>query len=280
MIASSVMFAFLGAAIKIVSTHVPLEMVVFFRNFFGLLALSPWLFRLGKSGLQTQRLPVHALRACFGLAAMYCFFYALAHLQLVEAMLLNFSAPLFIPLFALLWLRETLPPSVPWALGVGLLGIALILKPGIGILTPVALIGLISGVFAALAMVSVRSMSSTEPPERIVFYFSAMGTLVSGLPLLWSWHTPDLGQWGILLGIGVLATGGQVLLTRGITSAPAGQVGPFTYSTVVFATLLGWGAWGEMLDLVSLLGGLLVCAAGVLVLRGERTAGTMVSPRY
>ncbi|MFB3061404.1 MAG: DMT family transporter, partial [Candidatus Binatia bacterium] len=220
------------------------------------------------------------LRACFGLAAMYCFFYALAHLQLVEAMLLNFSAPLFIPLFALLWLRETLPPSVPWALGVGLLGIALILKPGIGILTPVALIGLISGVFAALAMVSVRSMSSTEPPERIVFYFSAMGTLVSGLPLLWSWHTPDLGQWGILLGIGVLATGGQVLLTRGITSAPAGQVGPFTYSTVVFATLLGWVAWGEMLDLVSLLGGLLVCAAGVLVLRGERTAGTMVSPRY
>ncbi len=272
--ASSGVFALMGAAIKLVSTHLPLEMIVFFRNFFGLIALSPWLIHAGRAGVATRRLHVHAVRTLSGLAAMYCFFYALAHLGLSEAVLLNFSAPLFIPLIALLWLREAVPPRLVWALGIGLVGITLILKPTMGGLSPVTLIGLASGVFAALATVGVRSLSRTEPPERIVFYFGAMGTLGSGIPVLWNWQTPDLRQWGILFGIGVLATMAQVLLTRGISHVPAGHVGPFSYSTVVFATLIGWLAWGELLDAFSLFGGVMVCAGGVLVLRGQRTTRT------
>ena len=272
--ASSGVFALMGAAIKLVSPHLPLEMIVFFRNFFGLIVLSPWLIHAGRAGITTQRLHVHGIRTASGLAAMYCFFYALGHLRLGEAVLLNFSAPLFIPLIAFLWLREASPPRLRWALGIGLVGITLILKPTVGALSPVALIGLASGVFAALATVSVRSLSKTEPPERIVFYFGAMGTLVAGIPLLWSWQMPGMNQWGILFGIGALATLAQVLLTRGISNVPAGHVGPFSYSTVVFAALIGWLAWGELLDAFSVFGGLLVCAGGVLVLRGEQTTRT------
>ncbi len=273
--ASSGLFALMGAAIKLISPHLSLEMIVFFRNFFGLIALSPWLIRAGRAGLATRRLHIHGIRTLSGLAAMYCFFYALGHLRLSEAVLLNFSAPLFIPLIALLWLREATPPRLRWALGVGLIGVTLILKPTTGVLSPVALIGLASGLFAAFATVSVRNLSLTEPPERIVFYFGAMGTLVSGIPLLWNWHTPDLTHWGLLFGIGALATAAQVLLTRGISHVPAAHVGPFSYSTVVFATLIGWLAWGEVLDAFSLFGGLMVCAGGVLVVCGERTARTM-----
>lgn len=273
-IASSAMFALMGAAIKTISATLSFEMVVFFRNFFGLLFLSPWVLHAGAVGIRTQRLPLHALRTGSGLAAMYCFFYAIGHLQLGEAVLLNFSAPLFVPLIAVLWLGEAVPKALRWALIIGLLGIACILKPTPGIVQPAAFIGLASGVFAALATVTVRDLSRTEPPERTVFYFGALGTVASGVPLLWTWQTPDLHQLGILLAIGALATAGQVFLTRGITNAPAGHVGPFSYSSVVFAAVIGWAAWGEILDVLSLLGGLMVGAAGIVVLRGGRMART------
>ena len=273
-IASSGMFALMGAAIKTISASLPFEMVVFFRNFFGLLILSPWVLHAGAGGIRTQRLHLHVLRTCSGLAAMYCFFYALGHLQLGEAVLLNFSAPLFVPLIALFWLGETLPQTLRWAVIIGLLGIACILKPTPGIVRPVAFVGLASGIFAALATVTVRDLSKTEPPERTVFYFGALGTLVSGIPLLWGWQTPSIPQLGTLVAVGALATAGQVFLTRGITNAPAGQVGPFSYTSVVFAAVIGWAVWGEIFDVFSLLGGLMVGAAGIVVLRGDRQART------
>lgn len=267
---ASAMFAVMGAGIKTISSALPVEMIVFFRNLFGLICLAPWLLRAGSVGLATRRFPSHAVRTLSGLAAMYCFFFALGQLQLGEAVLLNFSAPLFIPLLALLWLREPFTRSLVWALGAGLAGITLILKPTTGIINPVALVGLLSGLFAAVATVSVRGLSRTEPPERIVFYFAALGTLVSGVPVPLAWVTPDPTQWATLIAIGVFATGGQVFLTRGITLVPAAQVGPFSYSSVVFAALIGWSVWGELLDFITLLGGALVCAGGVLVLRGQR----------
>ncbi len=268
---ASAMFAVMGAGIKTVSSALPVEMIVFFHNLFGLICLAPWLLRVGAVGLTTRRFPSHTIRTMSGLAAMYCFFFALGRLQLGEAVLLNFSAPLFIPLLAFLWLREPVTRDLVWALGVGLAGITLILKPTAGIINPVALVGLFSGLLAAVATVSVRGLSRTEPPERIVFYFAGLGTLVSGVPVPLSWVTPDGTQWITLIAIGVFATGGQVFLTRGITLVPAAQVGPFTYSSVVFAAVIGWVIWGEVLDLMTGLGGALVCAGGVLVLRGQRS---------
>ena len=276
-LASSGLFALMGAAIKVVSDHLPLEMIVFFRNFFGLITLSPWLMQAGRDGIRTDRLELHGFRTIVGLAAMYCFFYALAHLQLGEAVLLNFSAPLFVPLIAFLWLREPVPPGLRWALAIGLLGIALILKPTAGMLQPTAFVALASGFFASLALVSVRDLSKTEPPERTVFYFGALATIVSAIPLLWSWHQPTPNDWALLLGIGVLATAAQVMLTRGITKVPAGQVGPFAYSTVVFSAAIGWIVWEEIFDMLSILGGVTVCVAGILVLRANHTARTIQS---
>ena len=113
-------------------------MVVFFRSFFGLLALTPLLLWTGPKSLRTQYLRQHVTRALAGLAAMYCFFYAIGHLPLGEAMLLNYSSPLFIPFIARLWLGEPLPKGFAWAIGTGFVGIALILKPGSGFFAPAA----------------------------------------------------------------------------------------------------------------------------------------------
>jgi len=274
MVSAALLFAAMAAGIKFVSQSLPSEMVVFFRNLFGLFALAPWILRHGWSGIRTHRPWGHAARAGAGLAAMYCYFFALGRLPLAEAVLLNYSMPLFIPFIAWWWLGERVAPKLWGAIVIGFLGIALILKPGLALFSPVSLIGLAAGILGATAMVGIRRLTHTEPAFRIVFYFSFLATIVSGVPLAWTWQTPRPELWAPLLAIGALATIAQVLMTRAYAEAPAAAVGPFIYSTVVFAALAGWGFWGERVDLISLVGAVFVCVAGVATIResGRRVA--------
>jgi drug/metabolite transporter (DMT)-like permease len=273
--ASGLMFAAMGVAVKIASRTLPNEMVVFFRNASGLVVLLPWLLRRGIPSLTTTCFPLHLLRAVSGVSAMYCFFFAIGRLHLAEAVLLNYTMPLFLPFIALIWLGEAIPAGIVRAITIGFTGVLLILKPGPGLLASAAPVGLTSGVLAAVAMVSIRRLTRTEPTTRIVFYFSLIATVISTVPLVWSWQTPTSTQWLPLLGSGVFATAGQLLLTRGYGHAPAAIVGPFIYLTVVFAGLFGWGLWREVPDALSFTGMGLVCIAGAMTLR---SAGRKVAP--
>ena len=267
MIVSGLLFSATGALVKYISAHLPSEMVVFFRSAMGLLTLLPWVWRHGFHQLKTKRLRGHLLRGLAGVTAMYCYFFTIGHLSLAEAVLLNYSTPLFIPFIAALWLGEKFSARLWVAISTGFAGILLILKPGLALFTPVSLIGVASGMFAALAMVSIRRLTRSEPTLRIVFYFSAVCTAVSAVPLLWRWQTPEPGLWILLMLVGAVASLAQWFLTRAYAHAPAAQVGPFTYSTVVFAAAIGWLFWGEVLDVLSFAGALLVCLAGILTIR-------------
>ena len=261
---AALLFAIMGALVKTVSAQLPSTEVVFFRNALGLVALLPWLLRGGVAGLRTNNLHLHLWRSLTGVTAMYCFFHALAHLPLAQAVLLNYTAPLFIPLVAAVLLREPFPRAVRWAVLVGFGGIALILKPGVVRLDLDALIGLAAGIFTAFAFTAMRSMGKIEPTTRIVFYFGVIATLISALPLFWTWVTPAPALWGRLLLIGLLATVAQLLVTRAHAYAPAARIGPFMYSIVVFSALLGWLLWDERMDRWSVLGGVLVTGAAIL----------------
>ncbi len=265
-------FAAMGATIKVVSAHLPNTMVVFFRNLFGLLALIPWLIRV-RPGLGTRRLGLHVFRVVIGLTGMYCFFGAIPHLALSEAVLLNYSAPLFIPFIAYFWLGEQVAPAVRMAIVLGFIGIMLILKPTPGLFQPAGLVALLAGMMAATAMTSIRRLSATEPTARIVFYFSLFATLISAVPLAWTWQMPSPTDLLLLSLVGCLATTGQLLMTRGYSLAPAAQVGPFIYSSVVFAGLYGWLLWDETPGPVTLAGMLMVVLAGVLAIRRQPSQG-------
>jgi drug/metabolite transporter (DMT)-like permease len=247
------------------------EVIVFFRSAVGLVVLLPWLLRLGAGGIRTQRLGGHLWRAAFGVCAMYAFFYALAHLHLAEAILLTYSTPLFIPFIAWAWIRESPPPVIFPAIALGLAGIVLIARPAGGLaLSPASIAGVLSGICAAGAMVSIRRIADTEPAPRIVFYFSALSTLISAVPLAWSWSPVPGRMLALLVGVGVLATLGQLCLTRAYALAPAARIGAFTYVAVVFGGLIGWALWHERPDGASLLGMALVI--GCCLLAGWRPA--------
>ena len=268
---AALMFASMGGLIRVASAQMPNEQVVFFRNLFGLLVLVPTLWqRGGRIELKTAHPGLHLVRSLFGLAAMYCFFHALSVLPLADAVLLNFTAPLFIPFVAMLWLGEGVSGRLWAAIVIGFSGVLLILKPGSGLYGGAALIGLASGAFAAVAMVSLRKLSATEPPLRVVVYYGVICTLVSCVPMLLSWQAFEPRLLLMLAAAGGFATMGQYLLSRGYGCAPAAQIAPFTYTSVVFAAVYGWLFWQELPGWTSVAGTLLVVVAGVLAMRRQR----------
>lgn len=277
LVASEFLFASMGATIKALSSGLPVTVIVFFRNLVALAILLPWLLRRGTGGLATRRPHLHLLRSLSGLGAMYCFFWALSAIPLADAVLLKLTAPLFIPLIALAWLGESLSLRITIAIVVGFAGVALVLDPSPGSVSPVAIAAVCGGALAALAKVAIRRMSDTEPGPRIVFYFSLVGTIAAA-PMAWlHWVDPTPAQWGLLLVLGLVATGGQLLMTRAYALAPAGRVGVFAYTTVLFASAYGWLLWDERPDLTWALGAALIIAAGVLA--GSRARGTAPQSR-
>lgn len=276
-IAAELMFAMMGAAIRVVSFSLDNATIVFARNLIGIALVVGVAVRSGSGGLVTRVPHLHLLRGVAGLSAMYCFYYAIAHIALADAMLLKLSAPLFMPLIALLWLRETFTWHVLAALTIGFAGVAVILLPEFSDTAPVALIALAGGFFAAIAKVTVRRLSATEPAARTVFYFAATGALFSLLPWLWLGRWPSLSETGWLLLIGGFATVGQMLLTRGMGHAPAARLAPFTFFSVVFGALLGWAFWEEVLGWPTIIGTTLVLLSALLVGRGLKPATVLAA---
>ncbi len=269
-VAAGASFATMGALIKTATPELSTEMVVFLRNFFGLLALLPWLYKTRLPSLKTERLGGHMLRAGFGLSAMYCFFYAIHFMPLANAVLLNYSAPVFAPIIAYYWIRERFSLWTYPAVGLGFIGIIFILHPTVGFITGATLVGMASGILAALAMISIRRMANTEPATRIVFFFTTFSVLFSSVPLLWAWQMPSVLALVTMMGAGIFATLGQLSLTRAYALAPAAQIGSLIYSAVVFSALWGWLIWDENLDRYFLIGTLLVASGSFLATLDQR----------
>ena len=279
-----------GMIIKLVSDGLPNEMIVFFRNFFGLLTLTPVLIGQNlvfnnhpknnshknstENIFQTSRLHLHLLRGVSGTIAMYTLFYSVANIQIADAMLIKAIAPIIIPIIAFIWLKEKIFILARVAIFVGFVGVVLVLKPGVDF-NWVMLVGLASSVFTALSMVSVRKLSATEPAIRIVLYFAAISLCISAVPLIWSWKTPSMREWFLLASIGASTTTVQLLTTRAYASAPASQVGIFSFSSVIFGAVGGWLLLKETWDLTSFIGAGCIAIACFLSLKSK----SLITPK-
>lgn len=261
---SALLFSLMGVGIREVSAGVNNESVVFFRNLVGVLFFLPLVLLKGTGPLKTRRIKSHLWRTTYGLAAMYCFFYALAHLPLADAMLFTYSAPVFTPVLAWWLLKEPLTKRMLMTTVIGLAGVLMVAKPSEALLDTQALIGLAASILAALAFVSIREMSDSEPAFRIVFYFSLFSALISAVPLTWAWQPLSQHQLSLLLAIGLLATVSQIVMSRAYGLAPPGLIGPFAYLAIVFGGVIAWLRWGETPDLLSLTGAALIFAASLL----------------
>jgi drug/metabolite transporter (DMT)-like permease len=264
MLLSAASFAVMGAMVKAAGA-VPVHEKVFFRNLVTLVitALMALQRRQNPFG-PTKHLGLLLARSLAGLCGVYLYFYALGHLNLADASLLNKISPFFVTVLAALWLSEKLHRRVVIGLVVAFAGAALVIQPVFQYEPLPALAGLGSALGAGVAYTIVRSLRGSERPWRIVFYFSLVSTVAMTPPLILDHVVPTGWQWAWLLGTGVFAAGGQVFLTLAYHRAPAGQISIWSYSHVLFSLIIGLVVWGERPDALVYVGGALIVTAALL----------------
>lgn len=267
---SSACFALAAALVKYASPGLPVAEVVLFRSVCSVLILVPLLRGHGGwSALRTSRPGAHLLRLLSGFIGMYAAFYGYAHLPIATVTTLGFSMPIFLTLLSIPLLRERLGPTRAGATMAGLVGVLIVLRPwqagDAGQFGPSLVVML--GVAAwALAMISIRRMGqSGERNVTIVLLFSIGSTVLAALLAIPVWVVPTGPQLLALIGVGVISTAAQLLMTEGYRSGEATMLAPFEYGAIIYAVLLGWLIWAEVPDGWDLVG------ISVLVLSGLYT---------
>jgi drug/metabolite transporter (DMT)-like permease len=190
-------------------------------------------------------------------------------MNLADASLLNKTSPFFVMGLAALFLGEKLNRVLIWAIILAFTGALLIIKPTFDVSALPAVAGLGSGFCAGLAYTMIRSLKGKISPNRIVFTFCFISTLLTAPFLLVFPVQPTVGQWLALLGTGLFASGGQYGLTFAYHHARASRISVFTFLHVFFALVVGFAFWGERPDLASILGGFLIVSAAVMTHRNR-----------
>lgn len=258
-----------GMVIKQISGDLPTEVIVFFRNAFGLVLLIPWFLKHGNQAIRTQLLRYHFMRAAVGVSAMSCLYYAWGHLPLAQAALLKQTSPFFVPFFAFWWLNERINRYAIYAILIGFVGVYIVLNPHGSDFNLAVLVAVLGAMLGALAKVTVRRMVLSESPQRIVFYFALFSTMLAAVPAAIVWVMPNWQQFIWLLVLAMTSTAAQLMLSKGYAYAPAGQLGPFTYGSILFATLFGWWIWDESVAIHTWLGVILIVVAGFVAMQSR-----------
>lgn len=274
-IAAAGFFSTTAALLKLASEQgvVAPEMMLY-RALFGLPVVLLWVLATeGVGALSTKRPLAHLGRIGLGVFSILCSLQALVMLPLAEATTIGFTTPIFATVLSWLILRERVGRHRWLAVICGLLGVAIVMRPGgAGVELPPA--GIVVGLLAALGTASVtialRHMRETEHVGAIVFWFFA-GSAVVGLALL-----PFFGQVHAFETMLLLAAGGvagglmQITMTASLQSAPVSVLVPFDYLQLVGAIVLGWLLLSSMPTLNSLAGGLVISVSGLYTAWRER----------
>ncbi len=263
-------FAGVSALVKHLSATQNFEQLVFFRNVLAFLVLLPWLWRKGPAALTTKRWKLHVVRGIAGITAMYLFFYAIATIPLAQATLVLLLSPFLIPVIGWLWLRDYVSRQTWLAIALGFVGVFIFLDPMGSDISPVVAVAFIAAALAAFTKTVIRRMSDTESTSKIVFYFSGFATIASAIPLVWLWQPIPPQNWLGLALMGGLAVYGQLAMTKAFSIAPAAKIGVFTYSSVIFAAMLGYWFFDEAVYWHMLWGTLIIMTAGYFAIRSRR----------
>ncbi len=266
-ILSAFCFAFMNLFVRL-SGDLPAFQKSFFRNFVAMFFAAAVLLRQ-HAGFRWKKgnLKYLLLRSAIGTFGIVCNFYAIDHIPLSDASILNKMSPFFVILFSFFILKERLTFFQGAAVFIAFVGALFVIKPSFANvdLLPSA-IGLVGGMSAGFAYTMVRVLGTRkENGSLIVFFFSAFSCL-SMLPfLIFDFHPMTWQQVLMLLGAGLAASGGQFSITAAYCRSPAREISVYDYSQIIFATMLGFIFFGELPDLYSIIGYIVICSMAVLM---------------
>ena len=282
MLIASFTFAIMGAFAKLASQSMPSLEVVFFRNIAGVILVGIAVLKTPMTHKGGKPLLLF-FRGFMGFTALLAFFYNIAHIPLGDAMTYSKTSPIFTAIFAFVFLNEKLPSKGWVAIFIGFVGILFITQPtGVGF-SKYDLLGIFSGIGAALAYTSIWELRNYYDTRAIVLSFMLTGTigpiilfLISpyiDLPeldfLFGEFIMPEGVVWFYVLGMGIFATISQLLMTKAYGETKAGIVGAVSYTNIFFSILVGLMLGDALPSLVTAFGILLIVFAGIMVARAK-----------
>jgi drug/metabolite transporter (DMT)-like permease len=214
--------------------------IAFFRQLLGLVFMSALFLRGGLRPLITRKFGLHVLRSILNVLAMLAFFYGLSLEPLAKVVSLGLTAPLFATIGAVLFLRERMTPHRWIALGIGVAGAMIILRPGIQVVSLGALMVLISNTLWAVALVVIKVLTRTESSVTVALYSSLLQTPIAFMFAVFFWQWPTFEQLVWLAGIAIFGTISQLALTEAFRKADATLVLPADFTKVIWASLIGY----------------------------------------
>lgn len=246
----------------------PLQ-IMFFRNFVCVVLMLPLLYRRGWSLVQTSQPRLYGFRVAVSFIAMLCYFEALARMPMGEVTAIGFLAPLFAALFAIFLLGEHVGPQRWVALLVGFAGAMIILRPAGTPLGTGQMFALGWAMAMGLVAPLIKQLTGADDADRIVFITNLISVPVSLVPALFVWEWPPLSVLPQLVLLGVFAALGHLTLVRGLAISDASLAMTFDFSRLPFSVVVGYFAFGELIDVWTWVGAIVIFSAAALVTHRE-----------
>jgi len=279
MLLASLSFAFMGGFAKVISEVLPPVEVTFFRNIFGvvLVGLAIYKVPLKQTGGKFLLL---IFRGSMGFISLLAYFYLIANIPLGDAITYNKTSPIFVAIFAYIFLNEKLSRGAILAIIVGFVGIVFVAQPIGGSFDKYDALGIFSGIGAALAYTSIRELRKYYDTRAIVMSFMGIGTIA---PLILMLVTPYLTvssgfdwmfaefimpqgiEWLYVAAVGVFSTASQLLMTKAYELTKAGIVGTISYTNIIFGVIIGVALGDAIPNIWTFIGIALVISSGLLV---------------
>jgi drug/metabolite transporter (DMT)-like permease len=293
-ILSTLCFTLMAASVKWLGLgHDPASMppvgqIVFFRSCFALVPVLIWIIWQGemRRAITTRNMLGHVRRSLIGIFGMFLGFTGLSLLPLADATVISYAAPLIVVMLAAFILKEQVRIYRWSAVGIGFLGVVVAMAPHLALFNgnaqsaQGALFAFGGAVMAAFAMIEVRRLTATESTAAIVFYFSVFSSLIglATLALGWmlphlAWQTPDWRDLLILILVGIFGGLGQITLTASYRFAETSVIAPFEYVSIIWATAIGYFAFGQVPERAVMIGSTFVVLAGLFVIYRENRLG-------
>ena len=277
MLAAVAMFSIMDVTMKHLVETYPSVQVTFLR---GAASLP---FLVGAVGLFShwralipQRWGLHVLRGLLSVITLWGFIYAVSLLSLADAYTIFMSAPLLITALSVPLLGERVGPRRWIAIGVGLCGVILVLKPtGTGLITIGGIAALISALGYALSALTIRILSKTDSSSSTLVWALAIMTLISGVIAIDDWVPLQSQHWPWIVGLGVSGALGQYFITEAFRRAPPPVIAPFEYTALAWGMFFDWLIWMNAPSARMLVGAGVIICSGLYIIHRERTIPIM-----
>jgi drug/metabolite transporter (DMT)-like permease len=240
------------------------------RYFFNFLFVALFFFRGAPTKIiHTRNLKMQLLRSILLVSSTLTFWLALVFLPLADCVVILFVAPLLVTILAAPILGERVGRHRWTAVILGFVGVLVVMRPGFTLFSWVSVLPFITALLYAGVQLSTRILGRTEGALTTLLYSSAGGAFICTICVLFFWVTPTLQQWLVLVWLGFLGALGHYLMIKAYQLAPASLLAPFDYTTLIWATVLGFFVFADLPDAWTFLGALIIMSSGLYLIRRE-----------